>query len=470
MAPIRFGGRPAYWLVVAAGLALLLHLNLPGHLTVDSVLALHEGRFGVRTTWNPAFFGWLLGVLDRVTPGTAAAVAMSGLLLFGAWAALPALRPRTSWLAPVVALGVIALPQALIYPAIVWKDVLFADAVVAGFVLLALGVRDPSRPTPWAGLIVAALLFAAAGLLRQNGLIMAAPAALAVAWARSGAGGWPRSLALAGGWLVAVAALTFVLSAVAQPQGVGAPDSAGGKGVRILQTYDLAAAAALQPGRPTPELDKVSRAAGDYIRSEAPRLYSPERVDVLTTDPKMVALLKTLDREAIQAEWLDLVRGQPVLYLRVRAMAFGQVIGTPVIDRCLPVTIGVDGPAETLKALEMPRRRTADDARLYNYVTWFMDTPAMSHIAFAAVALVVGVLLLVRRDPADLAIAGLLAGALAFTASFFAISIACDYRYLYVLDIAAMTGALYLAIDPNLKRAIPRRGRRSTDRRSRPAG
>ena len=42
----------------------------------------------------------------------------------------------------------------------------------------------------------------------------------------------------------------------------------------------------------------------------------------------------------------------------------------------------------------------------------------------------------------------LMAAALAFTASFLAISIACDYRYLYFLDLAAMTGLLYLALDP----------------------
>ena len=32
-----------------------------------------------------------------------------------------------------------------------------------------------------------------------------------------------------------------------------------------------------------------------------------------------------------------------------------------LIDRCLPVTVGIDGPAETLKALEIRRRLTADD-------------------------------------------------------------------------------------------------------------
>lgn len=443
--------RGTLWLILLVALVFMLRLNLPGHLTVDSVLALHEGRFGVRTTWNPAFFGWLLGLLDRIHTGTALAVALVGVLLFGSWALLPALRPRTSWLAPIVALGLVALPQAMIYPAIVWKDVQFAVAAVAGFTLLAFGVRDPQRGAPWVSLVLAALLFAAAGLLRQNGLILALPAALAIAWARSG-GGWLRSSGLAAAWLVAVAGLTLLLSAVAQPQGAGAPDDAGGKGLRILGTYDIVAASALQPGRPTPHIDRESPTAGAYLRQQAQALYSPERVDTISQDPAMSAYLKTVSRETIRAEWLDLIRHQPGLYLRIRALAFAQVVGTPVIDRCLPLTIGVDGPAETLKALDMPARRTLNDRKIYNYATWFMDTPALSHLAFAALALAVGVALLVRRDPADLVIAGLMAGALGFAASFFVISIACDYRYLYLLDLAAITGVLYLALDPRLKR------------------
>jgi len=439
--------------VLASALLLMLKLNLPGHLTVDSVLALHEGRFGVRTTWNPAFFGWLLGVLDRLYTGTTLAVGLVGVLLFGSWALLPALRPRTSWLAPVVALGLVALPQAMIYPAIVWKDVQFAVAAVTGFVLLAYGVRDRSRPTPWISLILGALLLAAAGLLRQNGLLLALPAALAIAWARSASVGWARGAALAVGWLAAVASLTLLLSAVAQPQGAGAPDDAGSKGLRILGTYDIVAASALEPGRPTPHIDRESPAAGAHLRQNAQRLYSPERVDVIGQDPVMGELLRSVSADAIRAEWLDLIRNDPDLYLRARALAFGQVLGTPVIDRCLPVTVGIDGPPEALKALEMPRRNTVQDQRLFNYVTWYLDTPAMSHLPFAAIALAVGAALLFRRDPADLTIVGLMAGALGFAASFFAISIACDYRYLYLLDLAAITGLLYLAVDPRFRRS-----------------
>lgn len=435
------------WLVLLAGYLLMLRLNVPGHLSVDSVLALHEGRFGVRTTWNPAIFGWLLGTLDRITPGTMLVVALSGLLLFGGWALLSRTRTRTTWLAPAVAVALVALPQVMIYPAIVWKDVLFADCAVAGFALLAFGVSKGG--TPWVSLILAAVLLAAAGLFRQNGLILSLPAALAIAWALS-ARGWKRSLGLAAGWLVAVAALTLLLSAVARPQGAGAPDNAGEKGLRLLATYDLAAASHLQPGRPTPRIDAVAPDVGRYLRDNADRLYAPERVDVLTADPWLAAGLKRVPRAVVLAEWRDLLTRQPGLWFRGRMLAFRQVVGTPVIDRCLPITVGVEGPAATLQALRISPRRTPGDLRLYNYSTWFFDTPAMSHIAYGIVALIVMLALLVRRDPADIAVAGLMAGALGFAASFLAISIACDYRYLYVLDVAALTGLLYLALDPRL--------------------
>ena len=43
--------------------------------------------------------------------------------------------------------------------------------------------------------------------------------------------------------------------------------------------------------------------------------------------------------------------------------------------------------------------------------------------------------------------AALIASALAFTASFFVISISCDYRYLYFLDLSALAALFYLSLD-----------------------
>lgn len=443
--------RLAYLLALGGGFFLMLRLNLPGHLSVDSVLGLHEGRFGLRETWNPAIYGWLLGVADRITPGTAAVVVMNGVLLFGAWASLLALRTRVSWLAPLAAALAIALPQALVYPAIVWKDVLFATFTIAGFAILALAARNRLE-RPLIALAVSALLFAAAGLFRQNGLILAVFAGLSIALVAWPAG-WRRALGLGSGWLAGVAALTFVLSIVAQPTGIGPPDSAGGRGLRILQTYDLVGAAALEPGRPMPVLDAVRPDLDDVIREQAPKIYTPVRADPIVGDAVLGPVIKQAERGDIRGEWLRLVTEDTGLYLRLRTDVFRWVFATPDIDRCLPIHLGVEGPAAALKDLAIPAGRDHDDARLYNYVTWFFDTPAMSHVAFAGLALVVGVVLLIRRDPADLMVAGLLAGALAFTASFFVISLACDYRYLYFLDLAAITGVLYLALDPRLRRS-----------------
>jgi hypothetical protein len=378
---------------------------------------------------------------------------MSGLVLFGAWALLPSLRPRTSWLAAPLALGLAALPQALIYPAIVWKDVWFAEAAVAGFVALALALQRPPGVMRWVWFALAALLCAAAGLLRQNGLIVVAPAAIAIAWA-----GWPRararSLATAALWVAAVAAGTLALSAYAKPEGAGRPDSAGAKGVRLVQIYDLVGAASREP-LPLARIDRIDPALDDEIRAEAAAAYSPERVDTLT-GVRLGKALRRVDSATMQAEWLDLIVHDPGLYLATRAEVFRWVLETPAIDRCLPVHVGVDGPPKALADLHMKPRRSRGDERLYNYVTWFLDTPADSHVTYGLVALAVGHVLLFRRDPADLAMAGLMAGALGFAASFFVISIACDYRYLYFLDLAAMTGVLYLALDPRLGRAQPR--------------
>lgn len=434
-------------LILLAGFVLLLRLNLPGHLSVDSVLALHEGRFGVRETWNPAIFGWLLGRADSVVPGAALAMGVSAAVLFGAWAALANLRRQTSWLAPLLALAVLALPQVIIYPGIVWKDVWFAEATVAGYVVLAFGLQARSAWLTWSLLILAAVFFAVAGLLRQNGLILALPAAVAIFWV----GRRPGSAVQALLWLVGVAALAFALSIYAQPQGAGRPDSAGAKGVRLLQTYDLMGALARTP-LPLTHIDRYDPKLDDRMRLVAPTLYSPQRVDTLSADATLSQKLAKAPDSAVQAEWFDLILRHPRLYLETRAEAFRWVLQTPVIDRCLPVHVGVQGPPRALADLKIPARQSQADGRLYNYVTWFLDTPAYSHLAFAGVALAVGLLLLFRRDPADLAIAGFMFGALAFAASFFVISIACDYRYLYLVDVAALTGLLYLAVDPRLTR------------------
>jgi hypothetical protein len=453
MSPARI----AFVAVMAAGLWLVLYWNLPGHLSVDSVLALKEGRFGVRETWNPAIFGWLLGRFDAITPGTAAAVTAMAALLFGAWAAMSGLRTRVSWLAAPLALLALGLPQVVIFPGIVWKDVWFAQAAIAGFVLLAFAVGAPRGGRRLTLLALAALALALAGLLRQNGLILAVAGAVALAWTLWGDGA-RRAVLGAAGWLAAIAALVFALSVLAQPQGFGRPDAAGAKGLHILQVYDLAGAAT-RADLPLDRLAARDPTLDDVFREKARTLYAPDRVDTLNNDRTFGDRLAKAPPGAVQGEWLSLILTRPQLYLETRWEAFRWVVATPDIDKCLPIHVGAVGPPAAMAALDMPVRQDLRDFRLYNYVTWFLDTPVYSHLVWGGVALVAGLILLLRRDPADIVVAGLMFGSLAFAASFFVVSLACDYRYLYLLDLAGLTGALYLALDPTLRRQSPIRAR-----------
>jgi hypothetical protein len=112
------------------------------------------------------------------------------------------------------------------------------------------------------------------------------------------------------------------------------------------------------------------------------------------------------------------------------------------------VATGVDGDPAALAAAGLNERRTVRDTALANYAQAFVATPAYSHAAYGAAAIALLVVLLVRRRPADIAVAAMLGAALAFAASFAVISIACDYRYLYFLDLSAIAAALYLAAGP----------------------
>src|SRR6185312_2530643 len=127
--------------VLALGWLAALLVSWPGHLSYDSIIQLHDGRVGFYHSWHPPVMAWLLGVGDAVVPGSGLFVLFDASLLFGALLLLVWASPRASWWGVGAAAVAVLLPQLLLYQAIVWKDVLFADASVAGFVCLAMAER-----------------------------------------------------------------------------------------------------------------------------------------------------------------------------------------------------------------------------------------------------------------------------------------------------------------------------------------
>ena len=166
---VNVTARPALRAVLAVGLLVMLGATLPGHLSYDSVAQLYEGHFHVRETWGPALYAWVLGFFDQFIPGTSLYVTVSAALFFGSLAAMADLRSRTSWWGVLAAAAVALTPQVMIYQGIVWKDVMFANCAVAGFVMIAHAARVWDRPVRrWALLIFALVLMAAGDQVRQN--------------------------------------------------------------------------------------------------------------------------------------------------------------------------------------------------------------------------------------------------------------------------------------------------------------
>jgi hypothetical protein len=430
--------------VLAAGFAASVAINWPGHLSFDSVEQLWEGRIGFYNTWHPPVMAWLLGLFDAILPGAGLFVLFDAVLAFGTFFAL-LLLGRARWISAGLAALIVLLPQLLLYQGIVWKDVLFADAGVAAFVALAWVAEHWRGRGRLAALAMFAFL-ALAALARQNGVLLLPFAAAAIGWiARHHGANWRHTLLWSMGSM-AVAAM-FVAASTLALNRQSKDDAGPSEQIHVLALYDLAGAIAREPDLSLPILDDDDPGFGEVIRTRAAKLYTPLRNDPITDDPGVSKALDDGDTDALMDQWHDLMIHHLWLYLEVRTAAFVEVFATPDILQARPVFAGIEAPAPMLARLHMAYRRDARDLALTRYGNAFFGTVVWWHPAFAIAALASLVVLLRRRRPADIAMAALLASAFAFTASFFVISISCDYRYLYFLDLSALAALFYLSLD-----------------------
>ncbi len=229
--------------------------------------------------------------------------------------------------------------------------------------------------------------------------------------------------------------------------------SDGGEGpkaqLRLLRFYDLIGAVAAQPSLSLDRLNADDPELERLMRSDGVRLYTPQRNDTLVGSQALQNELADAEPQWLAVQWKDLVLHHPWLYLKVRSAVFGWVLFTPDIVACRPIFVGIEGPAGEMSDLGLAPRKDARDLALQAYAKAFMGTPVLSHITYAVLAIGGLIVLLCRRSRSDPAMAAMLIAATLFTASFFVISIACDYRYLYFLDLAALVALFYLALDPS---------------------
>ena len=407
-------------------------------------MQLHDGRSGHYNPWHPPVMAWMLGFFDSFIPGTGLFVVFDTVLFFAGFASLLWLARRPSWLVVPVAAACVVLPQVLVYQGIVWKDVLFADAAVAGFVCLAHAAAH-WRERRWIFLIAGFACLALATLARQNGSVALVFGLFAlVLIARRQGVSWSYSFGAGIAAAACVSAALLVANVLLETRTEDAWSAPAQ--IRLLQLYDLTGEVKRDPALRLETLAHANPKLMPLIRSDGVRLYTPVRNDTLVADRPLLSAFAAAAPAAIASQWLDVIIHHPADYLGVRSQIFRWVVLTPDITQCMPYITGVTGPPQYLKELGVTRPFRPQDRALGNYAALFLPTPLYSHATYAVFAFVLLVFLAWRRRPADIAIAAMLAGALVFTACFFVISIACDYRYLLFLDLSGLTAIFYCAV------------------------
>jgi hypothetical protein len=241
------------------------------------------------------------------------------------------------------------------------------------------------------------------------------------------------------------------------------PEAGLSRQLKRLELYDLIGGLAVDAKLPLSILPGADPALLHLMRSDGVRLYSPVRSDWLARSAPLQAALEQTPDTVLQRTWLNFILHHTADYLRARAKAFRWVTLTPNISLCVPYVVGLRGPPQTMGALGLHTRLNQRDEWADAYGKLFVHTPVFSHITFLLLMIAELVFLMWRRSTPDIAMITLLCGAIAFACSFFFISLACDYRYDYVLDLSALAALIYIALEPH-----PRRERSGADYSSTP--
>jgi hypothetical protein len=430
-------------------------LNWPGHFSPDGLWQLGQGRAGVYNTWHPPIMAWFLGLAARLSPDVGAFIAINAAIFFLSLLGFATLRPAPRLIAILVLLAIAATPVVLVYQGAVLKDVLFANTAMAGFACLAWLERLSGRPALRRLVIAkACIFFALAALTRQTGFVVPLCGVLALtAIMRMRGAGWGRAitvgaLALLGiGLIVAGATLFLTL------HGDGKPENH--RQMQRLQAWDVAGALHRDPTLALPATHATAPDLEAYLRDDAAPRWKAATSDNIANPPSFEPLMSPR-ANGVGRDWVRLIVKDPGLYLRVRTEVFLATLTTPPADSCPMIIIGVDnGSQELLQMSGLTARRSERDDLAEDYASDFYGTPVFSHLAWGAVLLIGMAFALrdLRRGArrADLiAVVSMGVAAFLYVAAFFVISGACDYRYMYFLDVAAMAMLVHRAALPRL--------------------
>jgi len=425
--------------------ALLIALHAPGQMSVDSGMALYEGAVGHAAGWGPTFFAAVLKWLGGGEMGATMFVGLNCLAIYACFAQLLS-DPAASGPAPAWRRGIAILvalnPVFMFYAGILWKDVMLATFALLAVTLLLMATRR-SGPSRVVCLGFALLAIAPLPLLRQQGLLIAGPLALAAAWFGSrgnGGTGKVRPGAMAG-ILVAVGVACAGLSSLAAATIEPAEASPMSVGVQTIRAYDILGMITYSLHGDQSSWSRASAQQREHIKAH----YSAERIDSLWADKEVRNYINSLHGDTLATVWKQGIEHDPAAYATHRLRALSALLGFGPMHGCVPAYWGVAGLPEHLARVNLSEEMDGRDRFIGRMVATLEPSMVFRHWWYAGLLLVASVFLL-RKSAGDttLVLRATAVAAWLYLGSFVPTTIACDFRYLYPVTCLASALAIYL--------------------------
>jgi hypothetical protein len=333
-------------------------------------------------------------------------------------------------------------PLFMFYVGIIWKDVMLTTAVMTASTCLLLACSRAGR-VRYALLVAAALIISSLILIRQQGILLAAPLGAVTAgiiakdWSGRRLSKVLMFLLCIGVIVGATKSLDVLSNKTVKPQ-ASSPISVG---FLTIRAYDIAGMIRYAKSGDSDAWANAPEQTKAGIRSE----YSPQRIDTIWHAPEIRNYFNTLTARQYSSIWMAGIRHDPWAYLDHRARAFAYLLGFGSIDGCVPAYWGVAGVPEQMKALGF-REEMDDRARVVGRMAHSLyQTLVFRNWFYALVLLIATIVIACRTNKQQRWVCGAIAiASWLYLGSFVPTTIACDFRYLYPVAGLATLLAIYL--------------------------
>lgn len=435
------GSKALAYAMVACFVVFACLVNFPGHLSLDSLVQLSEGRSGNFVSFNPPFASVLIALFDRIHPGTGLLMIFN-ITMFGlALILMVRTLPRTNPLSNLLLLAMLASPITVIYNGIIWKDVMFANFALLAFSLLLVSEQQSS----WGKTLLIIVLLAMASLIRQQGIIVALIASLAMPfvlyWRQQSS--WVSRIGLGIGTFLAIITLSKLLFILATLGTSGANSGAYSTPISLLMLYDIAGVIKHKPGLSLPIFEQVGISAAAF-KAMVLANYTPQRIDTMDWFSILPATSDFFS--LIPQQWRQSIQASPSAYLAHRLEVFSWQLGCFDHTKCAPVYVGIETSGqELLRSLTLSQTSSRYSGQLWGYASQLFDSPVFTGAWYLLAQMACVAILCLQRLKRHKAVIGLGIAAILFTLSYLLVGIACDLRYIYFMIVSSMFCIVYTA-------------------------